>query len=106
VWLLNQNAMEIDYKKPFQKVNGVCLNCGRSAPPCKCGEAANLECSTHLEPMRVLAIPVYATPQGEYRHIAGWVNAAECPVVGCGKVRSIKYGQGVDRNQNRKTGRL
>lgn len=94
------------YKKPFGKTNGLCDNCGRETPPCQCGNATERECSLHSEPMRVLAIPVYATAKGFDREVIGWVNIAECPRLGCGVVRSLKYGQGVDRNCNRKKGRL
>jgi hypothetical protein len=100
--------VKLMYKKPFEKSEqGLCLNCGREAPPCECGFPTSRECSIHSEPMRVLAIPVYMTANGGAdREIIGWVNVAECPRLGCGNVRSLKFGQGVDRNQNRKRGKL
>lgn len=99
--------MSIRYKEQFGKNDGLCINCGREAPPCRCGELVERMCSIHNEQMHVLAIPVYATADGGFdREIVGWVNVAECPRLGCGNVRSLKYGQGVDRNCNRKTGSL
>ena len=95
----------LQYEKPFQKTQeDLCMNCGRFSPPCNCGSETNKECSIHSEPMRVIAIPIYATREGQ-REIAGWIDVAECPRLGCGAVRSLKYGQGVDRNCNRKRGR-
>jgi len=91
--------MPTKLKADFQKdPDGCCTNCGRTAPPCRCGETYPRKCSIHPNvPMRILAIPVYRGTQ-----IKWWVDIAECSVMGCTLAHSIKNGQNVPRNQNRK----
>ena len=64
-----------------------------------------MECSKHREVMNVIALPVYADLGDGVRSIVGWLDAAECPVWGCDRLRALKTGQGVPRNANRKGGR-
>ena len=81
-------------KKTFGKdVDGCCLNCGRPAPPCRCGElVTNRACTAHPEAaLRVLAIPVRRSRVSTgLTEIVSWVDVAECEVLGCATCRTIK----------------
>lgn len=107
--LMSPRKPQSRYKTPHDRdADACCLNCGRQAPECKCGEPTSLTCSIHDEPMHVTAIPVYKgidPNDPRVRAIVAWINVAECPRLGCTRVRSLKYGQGVNRNCNRKGGR-
>jgi len=76
------------YKKPHDvDANGECLNCKRLKPPCRCGSDAGRTCAAHDEQMRVTAVALRNT-SGD---LLGWLDVAECPRLGCGNVRSLKY---------------
>jgi hypothetical protein len=89
-------------KRTFTKDgDGICSNCGRPSPPCRCGKEVIRKCSIHGHNLRVIAIPVY---NGNPRVLWGWIDVSECPEEGCTRVRSCKVQDGQDRKNNRKTG--